>query len=46
MQRQRMLFDNEREMIEYEFRDRVVGYVTDERLIDDKVVALLDRVQS
>jgi hypothetical protein len=41
---QRRLFDAERQLIEVEYRGLVVGYCANERLIDETVVGLLDRI--
>lgn len=43
LRRQRELFDAERQMIEAEFQGRAVGYIADERWVEDCVPDLLDR---
>lgn len=43
LRRQRELFDAERQMIETEFQGRAVGYIADERWVQDCVPDLLDR---
>jgi hypothetical protein len=46
LRRQRELFDAERSIIETQFLGHAVGYIADERWVEDSVPDLLDRAVS